>query len=431
MRKLGVVLLGATLLAVVTISQRWVNAAEKSSEATPVVISPVVSRAVSTDQVFVGTTEPLRTSVIGSAADGRVVEFLVKEGDEVKAKQPVAKLQTGTLEIELAIAEAELTLRREELAELKSGSRPEEIEQSQARLLAAEASMDYLKSKFERIDRLFKQNRTVTDDQMLEAQSAFKQAAQLHLEAAAAHKLAVTGPRQEKITQAQARVLMQSEQVRLIKDRLEKHTIRSPFDGYVTEEHSEMGEWVSEGDPIVSVVQLTEVYIRAHILDRQAAHLELGSEVAVDIPALPGEALVGTVAVIVPQADVQSRTFPVKIRLKNEITQSGPKLKSGMLARVLLPTGRTKQTPLVPKDALVLEEGEKPVIFLLDGRAVKAGAGTVKSVSVELGDSDGEWIQIKGTIGENQFVVIRGNERLRSGQEVEVTRILSDEESTR
>lgn len=396
------------------------SAAEPEDPASRVTVAPVISREITMRRSFVGTVEPLRTSVVGSAVDGRVLEFLVNEGDAVKAKQPLAKVRTSMLEIQLAAAQAELQLRKEELAELENGSLPEEIIQAEARLRGTKAAFDYRVSNSERALSLFKQNRTVTDEQLREAQSETEQAEQMYLEAKAAHALVVQGPRKEKIAQARAQVLMQSEQVNLIKEQILRHTVVAPFDGYITAEHTEVGEWIGEGDPVVEVVQLNEVDVRAGVLSEQAAHLRVGSEVPVQFAALPGQTLTGHVALIIPSADELSRAIPVKVRLKNPIVNGGPILKAGMMAHVLLPTTHTQAVLMVPKDSLVLAKDERPVVYVLEKDTKRSGQLVVKPVAVAMGVSDGEWIEVKGQLRADQQVVVKGNERLSPGDHVEV-----------
>jgi hypothetical protein len=80
-------------------------------------------------------------------------------------------------------------------------------------------------------------------------------------------------------------------------------------------------------------------------------------------PALSTELLTGTVAVVVPQADEQARTFPVKIRL----------------ARVALLTGAAEKMKLVPKDAIVLER-KSPLVIVAKPAAGKKTLGTQEDV---------------------------------------------------
>ena len=99
---------------------------------------------VAAGQEFVGTVVPVRTAIIGSAVDGRVIDFPVNEGDRVEADQPLAQLLTQTIELELQAAEAQLRLRRQELEQLER-SHPEELEQARARRDAARACSGILR----------------------------------------------------------------------------------------------------------------------------------------------------------------------------------------------------------------------------------------------------------------------------------------------
>ncbi|MDP7206804.1 MAG: efflux RND transporter periplasmic adaptor subunit, partial [Pirellulaceae bacterium] len=280
---------------------------------------------------------------------------------------------------------------------------------------AARASMDFSTWTHKRIAALFNKGQAVSENELQEALSHAQRDEQLYEQARAAHQLTVRGPRPEQIAQAQARMLIQQELVNVFEDRIKRHTILSPFDGHVTVEHTEVGQWVREGDPIVEVVQLSQVDVLVHVLARDVGQLKLGTPVRVEVPALSSELLTGTVAVVVPQADEQARTFPVKVRLANQLVDSAPVLKAGMLARVALPTGREEIMTLVPKDAIVLG-GETPLVIVADPQEGKKTAGTARLVPVTLGISTGDLIQVTGSLRGGQLVVIRGNERLRPGQ---------------
>ena len=384
-----------------------------------VVVTAVVEREVTAGHTFVGTVEPLKKAIIGSAVDGRVVEFPVEEGERISGKQPLAKLLTRTVQLELKAAEGELAFRRELLNELKNGTRPEEIAQLQARLLAAKAKRDFQVARRERFTTLAKRG-TVTEDDLATVVSAAITAERDFDDALAGHKLAVMGPRRERLVQAAARLAVQQAVVDKLKDQITKYTIVSLFDGYVTTRHAEVGEWVSRGDPVVEVVAIDQVDVKTFVLESHVPHLRLGTPVRVEIAALRQQVLTGTVTAIIPQADTRSRTFPVKIRVANTITAGVPLIKAGMLARVTLPTGSRKKALLVPKDALVLG-GPRPIIFVVVPDRQNPKKSVVRPVSVDLGVASGRMIQVTGEVRAGQQVVVQGNERLRPGQKV-VTR---------
>jgi RND family efflux transporter MFP subunit len=148
----------------------------------------------------------------------------------------------------------------------------------------------------------------------------------------------------------------------------------------------------------------------------------LGAEVSVDIPALPQSPFTGKVVAIVPQGDVRARTFPVKIAIQNQTTESGPLIKPGMYARVELPVGSMKQAVLVPKDAVVLDQ-RSPLVYVVEGASVVGEQGTVSPVPVTLGRSHGALIDIGDSLKPGQIVVVEGNERLRPGATISISRL--------
>jgi RND family efflux transporter MFP subunit len=175
------------------------------------------------------------------------------------------------------------------------------------------------------------------------------------------------------------------------------------------------------------VSALDEIEIVAQVVEQYVPHIRQGMQVSVEIPAIPGQPFEGVVSAIVPQADVQARTFPVKIRVKNRFVDDKPLVKSGMYVRAMLPTGNKQMATLVSKDALVLG-GPQPVVFVVDAASAEAKQGKVRPVPVQLGVSEGNMIQIRGGIEPGQLVVVQGNERLRPGQDVMIQRVVSPQE---
>jgi RND family efflux transporter MFP subunit len=393
-----------------------------------VAVAPVIEREVASGQTFVGTVMPLRRAVIGSAVDGRVIEFPLDEGDRVEEGQPLAQLLTETISLEVKAAEAELLLRQQQLAELENGTRPEEIEQAKARMTAAQARAQYARARRVRAETLYNQRQAMSEEERDEMIALAIEAEQAYLEAKAAYELAVQGPRKEQIAQAQAQVAVQEATVNRLKDQLAKHTIVARFGGYVTAEHTEVGQWVKQGDPVAEVAALDEVEVYAQVVEQYVPYLRTGATVSVQIPSIPGPPLPGVVTAIVPQADVQARTFPVKVRVKNQVSAEGPQLKAGMYARVMLPTGARQKATLVFKDALVLG-GPQPVVFVVDVTSDDSRQGKVRAVPVQIGVAEGNMIQVTGGLKPGDLVVVQGNERLRLGEDVQIQQTIPVRES--
>jgi multidrug efflux pump subunit AcrA (membrane-fusion protein) len=411
------------------------TATAQSLPPAPVVVAKVQQRQLATGQTFVGTVMPLRTSTVGTQVDGEVVELLVNEGDAVKKGQPLAKLRTRQLEIQLASAKAELAFRRQQLAELENGSRPEEIQQAYAEMLAARALREFTQSRLKRTQSLFQRN-AATEDDLQENVSAAEGAHQSYLGKKAAWELAKAGPREEKIEQARAQALAQQEEVHRLEDQITQHTIAAPFDGHVTNEYTEVGQWISRGNPVVEVVEVQTVEIEVQVLENYIPKLRVGTTAQVMLGALPGKTWQAPVALIVPKADVRSRNFPVKVRLPNEPGPGGVLLKPGMFAQVTLPVGDESDVLMVPKDAVVLER--PPIVYVVDpmpanpqskdarpGGGAPAAApagpppsGLARRVTVELGAAADDLIEVRGNLKPGEQVVVEGNERLFPGAPV-------------
>lgn len=381
-----------------------------------VTVAEVIERDLSAGRAFVGTVEARRHSSIGSAVSGRVIEFLVNEGDRVTKGQPLAKLLTRNVEIQIAAAKAEHELRKHELLELNNGARKEERNEAEARMQAASAAMKLAQTKHARVKGLIERN-AATREEIDEMTSAFETATAMHLAAKAAHDLVVAGPRAERIAQAEARAEAAEEEVNRLLDILEKHTIKSPFAGYVVAEHTEEGQWIESGRLVAEVVEVDPIEIRVAVQESYIPRLSLGMSARIDVEALPSQTFVGTVAAIVPKADEKSRTFPVRVALKNQQQSDGtPLLKPGMFAKVELPVDQKSHVLLVPKDSLVLG-GPQPMIYVvaLDDKTKKK---TVRPVPVQLGIAMNSWIEVRGELKAKQEVVVEGNERLRPGTEI-------------
>src|SRR5262245_32542145 len=147
---------------------------------------------------FVGTTRPLRKSLVGSAAAGRVEEYLINEGDFVRKGQPIAKLRTGVIEAEVKGAQAELRVRQAALAELEK-SFQDEIDEGRAKLKLAEARRDYRRAKR---DRSISLGSSISKETLDEDIALATQAEANVQESRAALRLLEGGPREQKTEQA-------------------------------------------------------------------------------------------------------------------------------------------------------------------------------------------------------------------------------------
>lgn len=391
------------------------------SEAQPggaaaVITAEVLERSVMSEANYVANVFPHRRAVIGSAVDGRVEEYPIDAGQPVQAGDTLTMIRTATIKIELAGALAERDLRQAELDELENGSLAEEIALAEAQMTAAEAAAQYSLSRFERAEKLFRDNAGLSKEEFEAARSEALRATATLEQARNQLKLVRDGPRPEKIAQAKARLEMQKQVVAGIEDRIQKYTLRAPFDGFVSQEQTEVGAWVSQGDAVAEVIEIDPVEVVVNVPEASIPFVKVGEHCQVRIEALPTRSFEGVIASILPEGDSRARSFPVKIRVPNPLVDDQDRLLPGMLARVALPAGKTELSLLVPKDALNLAGDTSTLMKVVGDKVVP--------VMVRKGASFGGLIQVfpadPAELAAGDQVVVRGNERLRPGQDVAV-----------
>jgi len=196
-------------------------------------------------------------------------------------------------------------------------------------------------------------------------------------------------------------------------DRLDaairKSEVRDPLgDGVVAKRYVEVGQWLKQGDPIADVVWLDPVFVRANVPEYVIAKVKKGDEARVSFDALGDKVFTGTIDQIIPTADPGSRTFPVKILLKNPDLVIRP----GFFARATLTAKSESPQFVVPKDAVVNGPRGAHVVAVREGKAVV--------VPVKPAGAEGDKSYCTGDLKETDRVVTRGNEALHGGEPLAV-----------
>ena len=396
---------------------------EVASVPAPVTVrTALVGQSSVTPKVtLIGTVTAIRRSTVGSPVDGRVTQINIDGGDHVgmhvdgdqQRGDVIAQLDTETVSIEIAAAQAELTRLQHELAELNAGSRPEEIAQTKAHAEAAKDASEYAESRFLRTQNLDKAN-VISVDQLDAAKSAAFAARQELIAANAAHAMATAGPRQEMVAQSIAKVEHQKQEIVRLQTQLRHHTIRTPFAGDVVKKLTEVGQWLTRGAPLAEIIDVDPIDVVVHVPENLVTQIRTGNKVPLEFDALPkgANSFEGTIHGIVASADQQARTFPVRIRLNNPSDKGDHLLRDGMHARATV-SGNPHSAMLVPKDALILG-GPKPVVMVAQPQNDQLPVAV--RIEVEVGASNEDMIEVTGNLQSGQRVVVDGNERVRPGQ---------------
>ena len=417
-------------LLVTVLSSGSVSLGQKGggSDLTTVVAAHVIKVERSSQQTFIGTIQPVRKALVGTAVAGRVIEALVEAGDRVKysqgadvnpdmAGQPMFGLRTGTLDIELGAAKIQLKIAEQALEELLT-KMPTELELAQAKADETAAMYSNAEAEFQRIEKM---QDSVSTLELEQARLKFQINRQLSTAASISLKQ-LEATEQIRISQARSQVAAARQELTRLQDLREKYTIRAPFDGFVTKKLAEVGDWATTGQALAEVVQLDPIEIVINVPQSYIHRLQQSLGAGANTVQLEFDGIdqpfTGKIQSIVPQADLKLRSFPVKIRVANQKIGDSYVLQPGMIGRAGLAIGNEVEMLMVKKDALVLGTAD-PSIWVLK----KMGSSTtVSRVTVKTGSMLGEWIQVIGDISENDTIVLQGNERLQAGQAVTVTR---------
>ena len=275
---------------------------------------------------------------------GRVQVRLVGEGMMVTRGQLVARLDIEDLEREVRLREAERRAAEAALRDLLAGSRPQEIEVARATVTRANAEAVRLVRDDERAAALY--SRGVIAAREYEAAKAASEVARARVkEAREALLLVEEGPRKETIELARARLEQAGEALKLAKVRLGYGSVTAPLSGVVLSENVEAGDYVAPGTPVVTVGDLSHVWLRAYIEETDLGRVKVGQPVTVTTDTDPGKKYTGRVSFIAPQAEftpksVQTQKERVKLvyRIKVVIPNPEMELKPGMPADAVIRT---------------------------------------------------------------------------------------------
>ena len=269
---------------------------------------------------------------------GRVEERLVSEGEAVQAGQVVARLDSQDLARETAQRRAQVAAAQAALAELRAGSRPEEIAQSEAVLERTRADGARARLEFERQKKLYERE-VISTREFDQARTAFDAAEARSREAREFLALVRQGPRKEKIDQAGAALDQARQALALAETRMGYATLYSPTSGVVLSENVEAGEFVSPGTPVLTIGDLKRVFLRAYINETDLGRVKTGQTVRIRTDTFPGKTYEGRISFMASQAEftpknIQTQKERVKLvyRIKVDIPNPNLELKPGMPA---------------------------------------------------------------------------------------------------
>ena len=324
------------------------------------------------DLILIGTVDSNQV-IVSPQMQGRIQKLLVDEGTQVKAGDLIAILEPSELEAQERAAAATIASLRYKVAETQhtrestKGSTSSEVLNAQARLQSARAQLAQAEAMLQRVEsdsrrtiELAKQGvaseqERVQAEANLEAQQATVQALRDQVNATQADLNAAVA-RTHQANAAQNTVASTREQLANAEAQLKEAEVRlgytkiyAPVSGTVSVRAAREGEVLNPGSPIVTIIDLSDTWVRAAIPETQADHIGLGDTLRVRLPG--GTVTSGKLffkaaeSDFATQRDVSRRkrdikTIALKVRLDNPKGAYVP----GMTAEVLVAPEQVKGT---------------------------------------------------------------------------------------
>jgi len=192
-------------------------------------------------------------------------------------------------------------------------------------------------------------------------------------------------------------------QLALARKSLSYAVIPAPIDGYVAERTADLGEYVSPQQKVVTIVRTNPLRIRIDIPEQAIPEVRVGQSVSITTSAWPDRNFSGRVARIAPNVSATSRTLTVEAEIEN----SGGVLKPGQFATVRILQERAMPAVLVLARAVVTDAGVSRVYVIKNGHAEQR--------LVQMGQADGDLIEIKNGIAADELVATSNMEQLSDG----------------
>jgi len=382
------------------------KAAPEEEEENPLPKEPVPVQAVqaelttlkpSVDLVGTLVALPEHTTVVSPQVGGWIQRVSVVAGTAVQAGDELVLLDTRLAQVEAAKAAASVAEKEATLARLKRGYLPQEIEMARHEVRRSQEMVASLQAESEALKPLW-QKKEVPELQVQKVESSLRAAVAAEAAADAKLKLLLAGTPPEEIAEVQAQLAMAQAESAAAKLNLELCRITSPIAGTITQLAARQGMFVERSSPLLTVVDLSKLFMQVRIPSIHMTKVQTGARVEVRVLSRPDEILSASVARISGEADPTTGDVDAFVEIAN-----GQGLRPGLACRGRLWLPEMPDTLVVPVAAVADHAGTPVVTVARDGKAheieVAVGVRTADQVQITKGLSPGDWVITHGGYG--------------------------------
>lgn len=393
---------------------------EASAAATPLAVEVIALTPVESYRVerqYAGEIVPQRRSALGFELGGTVVSIWVQEGDRVSVGQPLARLDTRSLEAQRQQLMAQRDQAVATLNELQNGPRQQTIAAAQAAVGDLEQQLALSVTQLTRRTDLY-ENGAISREEL--DRQVFGTGALENRLAQSQNELdeLLAGTRPEQIAAQAARVRQLDASIQAIDVDRSKSTITAPFGGRISQRLVDEGVVVSGGQPVLQLTEGSATEARIGLPTEVANNLALGSTQTVTVG---GRSFSARLTALLPELEATSRTVTAVLTLA-----TAEDLTLGQTAQLVLTSTQPANGFWLPSTALVQGEQGLWSVYVATGEG--DAEATVARQPVEIlhtesaadSDSAETRVLVQGLVQRGDRVITSGTHRIIPGQTVSV-----------
>jgi len=339
-----------------------------------------------------GTLAAFDQTTVSVKVPGRLKAIGVDLGTVVSQGQVIAQVESDDYKLRVQQAEASLAQARARLGLAPDGTDDLVDPEKTATVRQARAVLDEARFNRDRAQKLVDQG-IIAKAEFDTANSTFKVAEGRYQDA------------YEEIRNRQGILAQRRSEVALARQQLTDTAVVAPLDGIIQEKRASTGEYLAAGAPVVNIVRMDPLRLRAEIPERESHTVRPGQSVRVTVEG-DTNIYVGKIMRLSPVIAEQTRILMVEADVRNN-----GKLRPGSFARAEIVTNDAKMAVTVPNNAIVTFAGIEKVLVVQNGKALEKPITT--------GRRNNEFTEIVAGVNVGEKVILEpGN--LQTGQDVQV-----------
>ncbi len=357
---------------------------------------------------FPGSTDTPLVTQVAFMASGAIENLYFDVGDPVNKGDLLGRLDQKQYLDNVRSAEAQLDYANANYIKALAGSRPQEIKIAKANMQQAEESMKHAKMEMERYKQVYNED-AVSEQQYSSMLSQYKIAIEQYEAAKKQYNLILEGTRTEDINIARSNINMSSATLQSANTQLAYTLLYAPVSGTITKKLAEVGTMVNASAPVFEIQSAQALDFTMYIPAIHMPNIHIGSEADVTFYSRPDKIIKAKVREIQPLSDEATKSFRVKLKLKE-----APTLKnlSGEIGKATFYLGEKHKGLFLPLASLRKDDdGKGYYIFYVDEKNL-AHKTYVKVLTIK-----GQQVKIEAILPKDCQVVISGQEYLKEGQQ--------------